>query len=95
MLLYHRHASVKDKRHPHVDEESPGRFECALLTRNLCIVRAIQVLAKVACHECYSCGRSMCPLHGEVITPLASSEGWFREAGIHVIDSTYPAPVFA
>jgi hypothetical protein len=56
MLLYYQHASVKDKRHPHVDEKSPGRFECTSLTRHVCIMHAIQVRrgGGVACRECYS-----------------------------------------
>lgn len=46
MLLYHQHASVKDERHPHVDEKSPGHSECTSLTQYVCITHAIQVLAR-------------------------------------------------
>jgi hypothetical protein len=94
MLLYHQHASVKDERHPHVDEKSPGHYECTSLTQYVCITHAIQVLARWLVMSAIPAAAA-CVLRGAAITPLASSGCWFREAGIHVIDSTYSAPVFA
>jgi hypothetical protein len=78
MLLYHQHASVKDKRHPHVDEESP-------LGVYVCMVHAIQVLARRLVMSAIPAAAA-CVLHGVVITPLASSECWFLEAGIRACD---------
>jgi hypothetical protein len=54
ILLYHQHASLKDKRHPQVDENLPGRGECTSLTRHVCKGHAVQVRSEVACRDCYS-----------------------------------------